>query len=146
VWLRAVRLSVRVLGSGMEGERHAEERAVHEDVTVLGEQARLERAIVILLELAEPAPEPALRQGIRTCDVVQRRAGEEDALGAVENERAERAGRRERERGRGSTVERERKVEYCGAGEGEKCDVMSDGVRWVGYMSPAVGMDILRRC
>jgi hypothetical protein len=33
---------------------------VHEDVTVLGKSARLERAIVIFLKLAEPAPEPAL--------------------------------------------------------------------------------------
>jgi hypothetical protein len=111
---------VRVLGSGSEGDTHAEERAVHEDVTVLGEPARLERAIVILLELAEPATEPALSQGIRAWDVIQRRAGEKDALGAVEHDGAESAGSGEREHGRGSAVERERQVEHCGAGEGER--------------------------
>jgi hypothetical protein len=53
--LHAARLSVHVLGGGREGDTHAKERAVHENVTMLGEPARLEHAIVILLELAEPA-------------------------------------------------------------------------------------------
>jgi hypothetical protein len=54
---------VCVLGIGREGYTHAEEGAVHEDVTVLGEPARLERAIVILLELAELAQRQLFAEG-----------------------------------------------------------------------------------
>jgi hypothetical protein len=118
--LRAARLSVRVLGSEREGDTRTEERAVHEDMAVLGEPARLERAIVILLELAEPAPEPGLARRVRTWAVIQRGAGEEDAVGAVEHDGAESAGSGERERGRGRAVEWERKVEHCGAAEEER--------------------------
>jgi hypothetical protein len=48
--LRVARPSVRAQDSG--GDRHAEERVVHEDVTVLGELARLEHTVVVLLQLA----------------------------------------------------------------------------------------------
>jgi hypothetical protein len=93
------------------GNTHAEECAIHEDVSMLGEPACLERAVVGLLELAGLALAPALRHAVRAWDSVQRRTEERDTVGAVERERAKRAGNSERECRRGRALEREREDE-----------------------------------
>jgi hypothetical protein len=110
--LRAAKLSVREQDTG--GNTHAKERALHEVVIVLGEPARLEHAVVALLQLAEPPPEPAHGRGARAGDGVEGRAGVEDTAGAIEHECAEHAGSRSNRRGRGRAVEREREVEHGG--------------------------------
>jgi hypothetical protein len=99
--------------AGQRGDRHAEERMVHEDVIELRETARLERAVVVLLEHAGPAPEPALGREGQAGDGVERCAGEEDAVGGLEHDRAERAGCSERECRRSLAVEREREVDHA---------------------------------
>jgi hypothetical protein len=83
-----------------------EECAVHEDVRVLGEPARIERAVVRLLELARLALAPVFRSWVRTRDSVQWRTRSDDSVGPIEKERAKSAPAVGSARRSGEVVER----------------------------------------
>jgi hypothetical protein len=87
---------------------------VHEDVRVLGEPARIERAVVRLLELARLVLAPVFRSKVWAWDSVQWRTRKDDSVGPIEKERAKRAPAVGSARASGGVVERGRKVEHGG--------------------------------
>jgi hypothetical protein len=99
---------------------------VHKDVRVLGEPARIERAVVRLLELARLALAPVFwsRVWAWAWNSVQWRTKNDDSVGPIEKERAKGAPAVGSARRSGEVVERERKVEH--RGKRAKCEERSE--------------------